>query len=177
MKSKIKYIIAIAILLAVIIAVFLYTRPITIEQLFPGIDLPQCEMIRGYYRDYYDRDSDADYELQEFEFDGQTAAFTRLMDQLDGRKFRRTLRSLLPSGTKYHPLQEGDFQWELILCFDKLEFPDGTIRSGSLVHILNYYGKLDISFDENDWRCTTEEQKQWVSDVMEMIKESAYEET
>ena len=161
--KKIRRIILLIIAALLIAAALIYTRPMTIAQHCPGLDLSECQQIRGYYHD------GTTVALVQFILEPEDPAFAQVMELFEGRTFRRSLRSLLPQGTRTHRTQEGDFQWEVYFRFEQVPLPDGSTVSGDILQFNNFYGELDLSFDGDSWRVTTSKQKQWLTEVMKVI--------
>lgn len=162
MKSK--RMLAIA-LISTVFSMLVYTRPMTVEELCPGVDLSKCETIHGYY---------STVPLPEdtpFAFERNEAEFLRIMEQFKGRKFSRSLRNLLPPGTKVHRYQEGDFKWDVQFRLDQVSFPDGSTGSGDIVQFRNFFGTLELFYAGDTWRCDTSNLDQWLSDVMLAISD------
>lgn len=147
-----------------------YTRPIALEDLYPGLDLSACDEIRILRAVYQTSSSSRDAEEYQFTISPEDTDFSLMLSQFQNRTFRRSLLNLLPRGTWIHNTQEGDFEWELTLCFDEpLILPDGNGVSGALIHLSDFYGKLELSHNGTTWRCTTTDMDQWLSDVMDII--------
>jgi len=75
----------------------------------------------------------------------------------------------LPQGTKTHLTKDGDFKWDVMFEINDVEFPDGSVVSGTLISVNNFFGVLEVHFDGDVWRCTTRDKKEWLSDVMSLI--------
>ena len=152
-------------LCAGIVFALVYTRPMTVADLCPGLDLLQCQGIRGYYR------IDPDVENISFTLRAGDDAFMPLLAQFRERKFRRSLLSLLPNSTKIHPITDGDYKWELFFQFDDVILPDGSTVSSDLLHFNNFYGILELHYGKETWRCTTSDLDIWLSDVMYILSD------
>ncbi len=163
--KKIKIIISAALLLTLLAFVLFYTRPMTLAQLCSGIDITQCESVRGYFFLV------PNIEYSRFEIYRDDERFSQIIELFESRKFRRSLVSLLPQGTKTHLNQEGDFKWEVMFEINDVTFPDGSVISGTLISVSNFFGVLEIHFNVNGdvWRCNTSDKKEWLRDVMSLI--------
>ena len=51
--------------------------------------------------------------------------------------------------------------------------PGGHEASGALLHFTNFYGTLDVSVLGEDWQANTNQQDQWLGEVMEVIRTHA----
>ena len=141
-----------------------YTRPMTLEQLCPGIRLEECRAVRASFR-RGNTGEEIPLTLQK-----DDAAFAQVTELLETASFRRSLLSLFPLGGKSHALQPEDFKWLLLLEFGDTQLPDGTQGSGVLVEINDFYGTLEISYADETWRCSVPNQEEWRSAVMECLE-------
>ena len=157
-------IVVICIILLLIAAYLLYSRPMTIQERYPMLTLDKCTELRGYYK------IAGQTELTEFTIDKNSEAFETLCSLLYEQDYRRSLRDLLPSGTRYHATQPDDFEWEVFFNFEDVEFPDGSISSGPILRVQIWYGELDIHFDGEILSCRTKEQETWAKEVLNIIK-------
>lgn len=157
-------IVVICIILLLIAAYLLYSRPMTIQERYPMLTLDKCTELRGYYK------IAGQTELTEFTIDKNSEAFETLCSLLYEQDYRRSLRDLLPSGTRYHATQPDDFEWEVFFHFEDVEFPDGSISSGPILRVQIWYGELDIHFDGEFLSCRTKEQETWAKEVLNIIK-------
>lgn len=156
-------IIAVALLLAVVYA--FRSRPMTIQQRYPMLTLDKCTGIQGYY---YDGTGVA---LKEFAIDKSSEEFEKLWDLLYEREYRRSLKDLLPRGTRTHRSEPGDFQWKVYFCFENIEMPDGNGFSGTLLCFDRWYsGDLDIEIIDERHYCYTNEQEAWAKEVLDIIR-------
>lgn len=161
--KKIKIIISTTLLLTLLVCVLLYTRPVTLAQLCSGVDISQCVSVSGYFF------IAPSVEHSRFEIDKDDERFSQIVELFEPRKFRRSLVSLLPQGTKTHLTQNGDFNWEVLFEINDVTFPDGSVNSGTLISVSNFFGVLEIHFNGDVWRCTTSDKKEWLRDVMSLI--------
>ena len=161
--KKAKHIIPALLLAAVCGACFFYTRPMTLSQLCPGVNVAQSKSVNGNYA------VAPDTEDSRFEADESDARFSQIVELFKNRKFRRSLVNFLPQGTKTHQTGEGDFRWDIAFTMDDVAFPDGSVNSGTLISVHNFYGTLEVSFDGDIWRCTTADQVEWLKNVMSLI--------
>jgi len=146
----------------------LYTRPLTVPEICPAIDFDECSRIHGYYY-LYDNSNKAGDDVP-FELTKEDEAFAATLDSLENREFRRSLRSLLPESSRAHRLEDGDYKWDIILTFDRLSFPDGSTGSGDVLHIGNFFGQLTIYFNGESWRCSTDDQADWIESIIQHIR-------
>lgn len=170
MSKKIGCVLALLVVLAGIGFSLVYTRPMTLEQLCPGIRLEECRGIQASFRRGQTGDETTITLPKEDE------AFAQMTGLLHTETFRRSLRSLFPLGSKSHAVQPADFKWLLLLEFGDTQLPDGTRGSGMLVHLNDFYGTLEIAYAGETWRCTVSNQKEWRGVVMDCLeKATAYE--
>ena len=106
----------------------------------------------------------------EFTIDWDSEEFQALWELFFERNYSRSLRDLLPRGTRTHMVQPEEFQWEVCFCFDDVVFPDGYIGSGAMLHFRNWYGELDIVFDGEAHSYRTGGQETWAADVLAVIQ-------
>ncbi len=160
-----------AVLLLVLVAGALwYTRPIMLKDLYPGLDLSACDEIKVLSAVYHPTSSARDQDEYQFTMSPEDPVCPLILSQFQNRTFRRSLLGLLPRGTWYHSPQAGDFQWDLALHFDEsFPLPDGSTATGDLIHLSDFYGKLELHHNGNTWRCTTADMDRWRSDVMDLI--------
>ncbi|WP_458862444.1 hypothetical protein [Acidaminobacterium chupaoyuni] len=161
--KRIRRIIPILVLAVILGAIFFYTRPMTLSQLCLGVTVAESKSVSGYYL------IAPGVEDKYFEINEKDTRFAQIIDLFENRKFRRSLLSLLPQGTKTYPPQDGDFRWEIMFEINDSKFPDGSIASGTLIRINNFYGILEIHFNGDVWRCTTADKDKWLKDVMGII--------
>ena len=141
-----------------------YTRPMTLEQLCPGIRLEDCRAIQASFR-RGQTGEEITLTLQ----NGDTA-FAQVTELMEKASFRRSLLSLFPLGGKSHALQPEDFKWLLLLEFGDTQLPDGTQGSGMLIELNDFYGTLEVSYVDETWRCSVSNQEEWRSAVMECLE-------
>lgn len=151
-KKKIFYlraVLCIAAAAALLLGYFLFSRPMTLSQLYPMIKIDQCSEVKGYY----------EIGLQEHEtefcFGRSDEEFWKLLMLFNEQEYRRSLKDLLPDTTKTHMLEgDDDFRWDVGLRFDEFTMPDGSTSSGFL-RFHNWYGDLEIYFDGEAYACFT----------------------
>ena len=141
-----------------------YTRPMTLEQLCPGIRLEDCRAIQASFR-RGQTGEEITLTLQ----NGDTA-FAQVTELMEKASFRRSLLSLFPLGGKSHALQPEDFKWLLLLEFGDTQLPDGTQGSGMLIELNDFYGTLEVSYVDETWRCSVSNQEEWRSAVMKCLE-------
>ncbi len=167
--KKIKKIIFATLFLILLVSVLIYTRPMTLAELCLGVDITQSVSVRG---DFFLATSDGAPSVETtspFEIYRDDERFGQIIELFESRKFRRSLVNLLPQGTKTHLTKDGDFKWDVMFEINDVEFPDGSVVSGTLLSVNNFFGVLEVHFDGDVWRCTTRDKKEWLSDVMSLI--------
>lgn len=166
MKKGLKIIIAVALLICMA-AALIYTRPLTLAQRYPILDLSQCTQIRGYFFD------GRDIEQTPFVIYHDDPHFGEMIRLFQTVGFKTRIRNLFPQGTKTHLYQEGDFKWEVMFRFENVLFSNGDMGSGDMLQIKNFFGDLAISFDGEQVQCTINSQETWARKVMEIILQYA----
>ena len=161
-KRKIVFVLLAAILL--LIAYLLYSRPMSVSQLYSMLTLDKCTGIRGYY------EIGMQAELSEFTIEKDSDEFQKLCSLFYEQEYRRSIRDILPCGTRIHPTQPGDYQWDVYFSFENVEFPSGSIGNGPMLHFQSWYGKLDIHFDGETHSCYTDRQEAWADEILDMIQ-------
>ena len=163
MKKKHKLGLGAIVILCIAVSCLIYTRPQSMEQRYPYLDLTGCIEIKGYC-------FDAPGELEKaFSIKSSDDDFGELISLIREARFRTRLENLLPQGTKTHIYAEGDYKWNVILCFDAVGFPDGSTGSGDILGIENFYGDLSFSFDGRTVLCSVKHQEQWTKRIMDLI--------
>lgn len=146
-----------------------YTRPIPFQDLIPGTELPPCQQIRVYASYEKDISQREEYELT---ITPEDPSFDPLLSLFTDRSYRRSLRNLLPRGGRIHNTQPGDFEWLVYLDYEEpITLPDGSEGSGTLFRFTNFFGTLDVSVLREDWQANTDQQEQWLWEVMEIIQD------
>ena len=161
--KRMRWILPIALAAVLLGAISFYTRPMTLSQLCPAMDVTESEAVSGYYS------AAPGAEDEYFEITEEDARFGQILALFENRKFRRSPVSLLPQGAKVHSPQEGDFQWEILFHISDAKLPDGSTVSGTPLRIHNFYGTLEVCFNGEVWQCTTADKDQWLKDVMQRI--------
>ena len=144
-------------------AYLIYSRPMTIQQRYPMLDLEQCTDLRGYYEI-------GGKGRTEFTIDKNSEDFETLCTLLYEQAYRRSLKDLLPRGTRTHVTQPGDFEWEVFFRFEDAVFPDGSHGSGGILRIAYWYGELDIYFDGEQLSCHTTQQESWAKTFLDAVQ-------
>ena len=166
--KKAKIIIPITLLVALLGVVLFYTRPMTLTQLCFGVDVARCELVAGYYF------IAPSVEESPFEINQDDEHFSQILELFESRKFSKSLVNLLPQGTKTHLTQDGDFKWEILFELNDVTYPDGSVNSGTLIRVSNFFGVIEVHFNGDVWRCSTSDKDEWLSDVMSLISHSQY---
>ena len=164
LKTK-KVVIILSATLLLIAAYLFYSRPMTIQQRYPMLDLDQCTQLTGYY----EIDGQTQ-QLTEFTIDKGSEDFEALYKLLYEQAYRRNLKDLLPRGTRIHSTKPGDFTWEVFFQFEDVAFPDGSHTSGRILRVDYWYGELDIHFYGDIVSCSTKQQESWAKTVLDIIQ-------
>lgn len=159
---------AILILVLLVGGILWYTRPMTLHQLCPDVDLSQCSSISVYYEVV-----PSGGRSKKLVLEPDDPAFDSLLKELQDRTFSRSLISLLPwVNSQSAQTEDGDFSWELILKFDTPDTAsDGTEHLSTQVQLYNFFGSLSLNHmrSNHTWYMTTSDQEAWVSQVMDII--------
>lgn len=161
--KKIKIIIFAALFLTLLVCMLFYTRPMTLAQLCSGVDITECVSVSGYSF------LAPSVEDSRFEIYKDDERFRQIVELFETQKFRRSLVNLLPQGTKTHLTKDGDFKWEIMFEINDVRYPDGSVVSGTLIGVSNFFGVLEVRFNGDEWRCNTNDKKEWSRDVMSLI--------
>ena len=122
---KKKRLLPLGILAVLVLAVLIYTRPMTLQEI-GKVDIAQCESVSGYHR------RAPDSEFTSFELSAEDERCSQLIDLFAQQKYRRSLINLLsPDGGSTHQPKDGDFIWDLSFNFGPTDFPDGSTGKGS----------------------------------------------
>ena len=144
-------------------AYLIYSRPMTIQQRYPMLDLEQCTDLRGYYEI-------GGQGRIEFTVDKNSEDFETLCTLLYEQAYRRSLKDLLPHGTRTYRVLPEDFEWEVFFQFEDVAFPDGSHTSGRILRVDYWYGELDIHFYGDIVSCSTKQQESWAKTVLDIIQ-------
>jgi len=153
-----------AVLLCMAVFVLIYTRPLTIEQRCPVLDLSQCTLIQGSFRV-----DGTGPENTPFTLTPDDPHFDEMIELFQSAEFSTNLRNILPRGPKFHPHRDGDYEWSVAFRFENVLFPNGDTGSGDMLHINNFYGDVDLFFDGEQTDCSVKNQEQWLKDVMSIL--------
>ena len=166
-KKKTVAMLALAVLL--LVSYLIYSRPMTLSQIHPLLLLDQCVGISGYYHT-----SEQTSGFTQFTIEADSEEFQELCSLFNEKTYRRSLKDLLPRGTRTHQTtSKFEFQWEVWFHFDTVEFPDGNAGSGPLLQVQYWYGELDIEnrvFEKERRICHTAEQDAWAKEILDIIQ-------
>ena len=156
MKNCKKVILLLLLAFFSVLALF-YRRSLPLEKIFPTLDLSQCTRItlQGEFYKKSPRESIAYHRA----FGPGEEEFDQLLSLLKQANFRRSLWGLLPGkGTRSHPIQTGDLQWE-IHCL----FPDSSLR------VQNFFGDFTLNFKETSSLPVLPASSQWADAVTDFL--------
>ena len=166
-KRRTVVVIALAVLL--LVSYLVYSRPMTLSQLFPLRDIDQCIGISGYYRTSTQTDG-----ITQFAIEPGSEEFQELCRLFNEKTYRRSLRGLLARGVRTQPITDKfEFEWEVMFHFDTIAFPDGNAGSGPLLRVQYWYGELDI--ENVVWKSVrrsyhTREQDAWAREILDCMR-------
>ena len=145
-----------------------YTRPVSFADLSAEADVTSCQrLVVTASRQITSSDSEQ-YNLT---LTPEDPAFDQLLSLFEAQTYRCTLGNLLSQGnhTWSDPLNPGDFRWNITL-----ETFDSAGKSGDQAVVLefyNFYGQLEIGVSDHIWQVTVPDQDQWLSEIMELIRQ------
>ena len=152
--------------IAFILLIAVYSRPVTLLKLYPMLTLDKCVEISGYYIVGTQKD------MTQFVIKRTDEAFEPLFAQFYWQTYYRSIRDILPRGTRYHTVAPDDFQWNVTFTYKGVEFPDGSIHNGDMLQIQNWYGDLDIHFGGETHSFYTGNQDVWLKDILNIIQKT-----
>ena len=165
MKKKIGLIIGAILLISIITFSLIYTRPLTIEQRYPYLDISKCTEITGNYSDTMAVDD------AQFVITSGDPRFGELIEIIQTAAFKTKLKNILPQGTIVHRYKDSDFRWDLLFYFEDVHLPDGSTSSGTILSIQDLYGDLSFSFNGEMFLCSVKNEEQWVKKIKDLIKQ------
>ncbi len=163
LKNK-KVVIVVSVMLLLVAVYLFYSRPLTIQQRYPMLNLDKCTELRGYY------EICEQTAFTKFTIDKNSEEFEMLCSLLYTQDYRRSLRDLLPQETRTRSIAPGDFEWAVSFHFEDVVLSDGNIISGDTLRIQYWYGELDVYFDGKKLSCHTNEQEAWAKEVLNAIQ-------
>ncbi len=151
---KKKRLLPLGILVILAAAAFIYTRPMTLQEI-GKVDIAQCESVSGYHLRC------PEVEDTYFELSADDERFSQLVGLFARQKFRRSLRNLLPLETTSDMPQNN-------LIFDAdFSFNDGQ----DYLYFQSSFGQLNLfsTTGNNLMLCTTSRQKEFLQQVYDML--------
>lgn len=165
MKPKTKKIVVMISVIILLFAVYLfYSRPMTIQQRYLMLTLDRCVEITAYY------EIGMQEEPTQVVIEKDSEVFEELSNKFYLKNYCRSLKDILPRGTRTHRTEEDDYQWDVYFVFEDVPLADGSIGSGGMLRIQCWYGELDIHFDGEMLSCYTNEQEAWTKEVLNIIQ-------
>lgn len=166
-KKKITAIILLSVFVLCAVGYLIYSRPMTIQQRYPALDLDQCTEVYGYYQV-------AGGEFTQLTIDQDSEAFAAVCSIVYEQSYRRSLLDLFKPTTLSHSPAPGDFQWEVVLSFEGAVLPDGSTTPASIIDIRYFYGELSIlyargAYDSVMHYVRTKNQETWATEVLNAI--------
>ena len=161
------------VLVLLVIAALIYTRPMKPKHFCPGLDLAESKSISILYTPM-----DAEIVPGFVSITPEDPEFSQFVDLFETRFFRRSLRGLLPFDGILRRTTSTE-SWYVAFYFDDTTFPDGTVRSGRLFGCDTFGNlRLDINYskDEDTWAfvpCAIFEQHFWSARVLELVKSAS----
>lgn len=151
-RKRIARLVFLALLAALVVAALIFTRPMTLEEIYPELDWNAVDHFCIYSQQYESTDTGTSGRLDAYHYDAELGAEDELREEFMGllkaQTFRRKLSSFLPHGTRTQPIQEGDFKWELHFG-----------ESHGYLHLNNFFGDFrcqEMSGDGKDYDLATD---------------------
>lgn len=130
------------------------------------VTLDKCTEIRGYYK------IGAQTEMSEFTIEKGSNEFQKLSALFWEQGYCRSLRDILPRGTRTHQIGPENYQWDVYFYFEDITLPDGSTGSGAMLHFQSWYGELDLYFYEETYSCHTSKQEAWSKEILDIIQQT-----
>ena len=157
---KKKWLIPLGIVVILILAALVYTRPMTLEEL-GKVDLAQCCSISGYYGRF------PDVANSKFEFSAEDERCSQLIALFAQQKFQRPLSSLLQGDSlRRQQLQDGELIGEVDFGFYWPDFPNSSTTVSAPIRCWNFYGILGVS---DTICCTMSNQEAFLQQVYDIL--------
>jgi len=155
-----------SILIIIFGALYLYTRPGTVEELYDFVDLSKIDMAAAVVRVYDAQDKELDpYQTKWFQPGDEQ--FDELMEMLRETTFQRTLKTLTPlPETRVTRMEDGMRTVEVTFHHEDCNECGFMLRS--------YYGETTICFDDKalgEQYITIEDQAAWEQQHIDFIME------
>ncbi len=142
-----------------------YTKPMTISELSQGVEITEYQYIEGRFS------IAPSFEDSSFETHTQED-LDAVFELFNNQTFRKSLTNLLPQGGgNSHRIEDGDFQWTIDFQTDEIFKLDENGMVGDLLIVRNFYGELEIDFLQERYICTTDNQEEWLEDVLYLLLE------
>ncbi len=140
-----------------------YTKPMTISELSQGVELSEYQYIEGRFN--------IAPSFESVSFKTQTQEdLNAVFELFDNQTFRKSLTNLLPENSgSSRIVEDGEFQWEITFQTDEIITLGENGVVGGLLTVTNFYGELEIRFDGESYTSTTDNQEEWLEDVLNLI--------
>ena len=169
-KNRRKLIILALIVILLLVGYIVYTRPMSLAQLYPNTDFSHLSLMEGY-RLVPDSPGSAPFNQEEFRAEPGSETYESLLKLLTEQEYRRSVLSPLRKGRRSYSSQAGDKLWCVTLFFDREDLPNGSF-TGSMLHIGTTFGKLDMSPSSPQEKFCTffmKDQKTWNEAIYDLI--------
>ena len=171
-----KYRRGLAVILALIVllaaAWFLYTRPMTLSQLYPELKLGDCDEITCAY-DYAADPERLPMEHDKYSLGADSEKYRQLCTLFQEQKYRRSLKNLLRLGGRRYSVRPGDTLWTVGFLFGKTEAENGHTKYEHYFQLSTMLGELDLSYDGQLTTCFIADRKAWSKTVYQLLSEKA----
>ena len=167
MKKHASLVSLIVAVLALLIFCLWYTAPRTAEELFSGFRWSEADSISGTYT-FYTANDPGKAPINNFgatdEFQAGSDPFNSMLSLLRDLEYRRSLRNLLPSGTRTHLIHPGDLNAAAQVSSEKGIF---TVQFW-FEHVYVYY-------DGQKYRCSIDQQQETAAALLALLQANATE--
>ena len=156
MKSKRgKIIFTGVIILAIVIAAFVYKQPVEIEDMYKDWDFDECTSILVMAESYKDNSFKPD--KYEYMLEPGDEGFDEIINLVEKRKFIKSFKSLLPDDGVRHHSGDMSCRWELLF----------TIKEYGSIRLHNFFGQLDIGVEKPFKIISIDKNDPWLKEVFD----------
>ena len=164
MKKKIM---VLCVLILLILGIIYYRRPVTIEEIYPKIDLSECTRIKGSIHEDI-------MESWAFSLNPKDEQFEDMIDLLRLGSFRSGIRNIIPFGTGLGAHTGLGVCWDIYVFFDDVQAKDGNQEYDADLWIENWFGDIRFNYTSTltnkrqIWECKASEQ--WLQEVLSLAR-------
>ena len=159
---KKKFLIALAVLALVAAAGVCYTRPMSVQEIFPGAHPEESLSVWGVLDRYVEGESGgAPVHLTEKtpDFSPDTPEYGTFLEVIETFNFHRSLWNLIPArGSRSHSISPGDFKWRL-----------SYHTPGGLIELEFWFDRLLLSWHGKEYQCDIADQDAFSTYVRDFL--------